>query len=244
MSSTIHRPSTSSVVDEPRSAPRRSRGERLRGIGGRISLSHGLMVVAALVTFVAVSSVLRERGSLVEIAVADRTMLVGSTVTPADVRVVAVEADSPLLDRFVPMAEFRSSRLSRSLAPGDPLLSGDLDVRDVGDVARSVAIELDPVVVAALDLRVGDEVDIIGSDAGGRIGFVRDGLLVLRVGSPQSTSGAFDRQSRASFIVVQVTPAQAVDLATAQRSGSIDIVRSTGTDALDLETLPSGGVGS
>ncbi len=200
----------------------------------RITLAHGLMALAGIVTFVSVSSVLDEQSETVVVAVARDEMTAGSVIRPADVanqfELIEVRADSPLLDGTVDPALIRDGQLIRSLGIGEPLRGSDLVPIAAGSIARTISIPVEDVVLTGLGLAVGDRIDVIGLGSQGSLEFVIVDAAIARLPNGSASSGAFAVRAD-GFVTIEVTESEALLLAAALRAGDVEIIRSTGADA-------------
>ncbi len=209
----------------------------------RFSLAHACMVVAALVTFVAVTSILRERNEMRTVAIARTELAAGSTIDgqsmDAGFDVVSVRADSPLLDGVANPTAIPSGQLSRPIAAGEPLRSTDVVPVESGSAIRTITVAVDEVTLTGLGLQVGDAVDVIGAADDGTLGFVVAGVRVARLPGGTAAGGAFAVREDA-FVTVEVSDAEALRIVGALRAGDVEIVRSTGAAALSPEAAGNG----
>lgn len=202
----------------------------------RFSLAHGCMVVAALVTFVAVTSVLRERNEMRSVAIARTELAAGSTIDgqaiTAGFDVVSVRADSPLLDGVANPAAIPTGQLSRPIGAGEALRSTDVVPVESGSAVRTMTIAVDDVTLTGLGLQVGDAVDVIGATGDGTLDFVVAGVRIARLPGGTTAGGAFAVRADA-FVTVEVSDAEALRIVGALRAGDVEIVRSTGAASLN-----------
>ncbi len=189
----------------------------VRRVIAQLQIGHAVMGLAGLATFVAVSSVLADRRATVEVYVAAAPTTAGSLVAPSDLNVVAVAADSPLLEQLVRAGDGVDGRFRRDLAAGAVVLTADLLPAQSTIGHRTMTLPVDDVVLAGLGLVPGDQVDVIGHLPEGATGYVVAGVVVAQLST-----------SRDAFITLQVDQAQALRLADAMRNGDVAIVRSTG----------------
>lgn len=203
----------------------------MANLPSRITLTHGLMVVAALLTFVGVSSVLRDRAETVDVLVAATSIQSGATVLPTQLDVVTVRAADPLVEHFVRPADFVGGQAGRTIGAGEPVLSGDVVPIESGLGVRTFSLPIDERVVDGLGLLAGDRVDVVGFDTDGWIGVVAADLKVTRLpgsGSPGNFGGSLGPM----FLTVEVTTQQVLRLVEALRVDDVEIVRSTGAPTL------------
>ncbi len=192
------------------------------------------MVLAGIVTFLTVSSVLRDRQETVAVMVANQELVAGSGLEAGAFETVQLQADSQLVGQLATVSDLsQPGQLGRDLGPGEPLLVSDIRPMEDDNALRTIAIPVWRSTIAGLGLRIGDRVDLIGAGQNGELGFVVTDAAVSRL--PGATSaGAFGSEAgRESWITVQVTDQGALDIALALRAGDIEVVRSTGAAQLD-----------
>lgn len=198
-------------------------------------MAHGLMVLAGVITFLTVNSVLRDRQETVEVVVAGHELLAGVGLSADAFQVVSIPADSDLVGQLATTNDIAHDvRLGRDLASGEPLLLTDIRTGDVESGVRTLAIPVWRSTIEGLGLQTGDHVDLIGADADGQLSYVVVGSVISRLPSGSSTGGAFGGDTaRDSWITVEISDRDALDLALAMRAGSIEVVRSTGAPRMD-----------
>lgn len=195
----------------------------------QFTMAHGLMVLAGVITFLTVSSLLRDRNETITVVVASQELLAGSEVAANAFRAVDIPADNDLATELVLHTDLvGGGQLARNLAPGEPLLRSDI-LPSASEVAqRTITIPVWRSTIAGLGLQIGDHVDLIGNNDSGTVAFLVSDSIVSRLPSASSTGAFGSTSGRESWITVQVDESQALDLATALRSGDIEVVRSTG----------------
>ncbi len=203
----------------------------------RLTMAHGLMVLAGLVTFVSVSATLADRSATAQVAVARDDLAAGQVLSSADLvarfDVVDVHADSPLLDGVADPTSMLEGQLARDLASGEALRSTDIVPVAEQSVARTITLPVDAVVLTGLGLTLNDSIDVIGLDPNGELSFVVIDAAIARLPGEQTSSGAFAvRQD--SFVTIRVSDTEALAVAAALRAGDIEIVRSTGAAPLGV----------
>lgn len=197
-----------------------------------LTLTHGLMVVSALLTFVAVSSVLGDRSATVEVLVVRSAVEDGAPVRADNLEVVNLAVGHPLLDQLTPTSGFDEGLAQRPIAAGEPLLRSDVLVIGPGAGGRTFTVPVDERVIEGLALRRGDRVDVVGVNSSGHVEVVASDLEVARL--PDSDAGGFTGSLGASFVTVEVTPDEVLHLVAALRVEQVEIVRSTGAPPLVL----------
>ena len=212
-------------------ASRRSPQVLARLAPSGLTLAHGLMVISALLTFVAVSSVLEDRSATVEVLVVRSTIQDGAPVRADNLTAITIAAGHPLVDQLTPALAFDEGLARRPLQPGEPLLRSDVLVVEGRGGARTFTVPVDDRVIEGLALRPGDRIDIVGVGASGGIDVVASDLEVARLPDGSATGG-FAGSVGSSFVTVEVTPAEVINLVAALRVDEVEIVRSTGAPPL------------
>lgn len=205
------------------------------------SLAHLLMVVAGLITFIAVAVVLRDRSAVLEVVVAGEALDEGSPVSSALMETVEIAANDPLAAYFVVVGTDVSGQyLARPIAKGEPILGSDLQIADEAPGRRTMTLPVDRLVLAGLGLRFGDRVDLIATTSDGASGFVVADVEVVRLPSSETLPG-FGAAAAASWVTIEVSEAQALAIASAQATATVDVVRSSGASPLQhFETVKVG----
>lgn len=194
------------------------------------------MVVAGLLTFVLVASVLQDRSETEQVWVVDTDVAPGAAIEASDLVAVEVAADAPLLGPLLRVTDgVPIGRVRNGVVAGEPLLASDLVAVDESSVGRTFTIPIDTMVVDGLGLIRGDRVDVIGSSIGGDMGYVVVDVEVVRLPGA-STSGAFAAAgSRTTWVTVSIDDAQALALSAAIDRGEVQLVRSTGAAAITVD---------
>ena len=211
---------------EPPRAPRPSR----QGLSTRVSFGHVVMIVAGLLAFVIVASVLRSQDATVAVAVARHDIAAGAPVRLSDVKAADLPADSSLLGTLARLEDVKSSsgaRAGRAIRAGHPLTKDDLRPEAASDGRRAMSIPIDEQHAAGGQLAVGDRVDVIAVDKQtGEPTFVLDDAEVIGVSSGKA--GGIGGVSKAFHVTVAVTAPESLALAAAIRHADVEVVRSTG----------------
>jgi hypothetical protein len=186
------------------------------------------MVLAGLATFVLVTVALRDRSATVEVLVAAEAIEAGTPLAGAALRPVPVDAGSGVVDALVPEDEADLTlTVARPLVAGEPVLRSDLVPGASAAGLRTVALPVEHLVLDGLGLRVGDRVDVVAVDAAGVSRFVAVGVRVARLPGPGPVGLGRSAES-SSWLTVEVSDQQALDLAAASAGGDLVVVRSTG----------------
>lgn len=202
-----------------------------RRIGRRLSATHILIAVVVILAFVLNLLVLQDRSATTLVAVADQRLIAGSPVEPSSLRLVPIDAGFEGLANLVTDGElggYEGWVLSRTIPEGGLIDRSALVEPGEGAALRSMSLPVPAEHAAGGALVEGDRIDVI-SVSDGEAGYVASDLEVVAVAD--RATGAIG--SIAEFhVVVSVTAEQALALALALDSGSIEIVRSTGAESV------------
>lgn len=215
----------------PEAAPTEPNGPRRRiHLRGRIERGHVIMVVCGILAALLVAWVLRTNQDTVSVAVADRDIAPGASVTRDAVSWVSLPAHSVLTPTLAGAAEINASRppvAATRIRQGDPIRRTDLGAALASNQrAMSIPVTVDH--AAGGQLAEGDRVDVIAPAASGSV-YVLRGAPVLSV--PARARGPAtlgDATAGNYFVVVGVGPDEALRLASAVREGKVEVLRSTG----------------
>lgn len=199
----------------------------------RFGLPHALIAVAAILAFLFNVLALQNRDETVLVAVADTSIAEGSALSPDMIRLEPLPTTFGGLDNLI--TEDATGGLTGAIVTR-PISEGQLLDRSAfvepgsADGLRSMSIPVAVEHAAGGSVSTGDRVDVI-SVVDGEPRFVATDLEVLRV-SDQDQDGRL-AGTTAFHVVVGVTPEQALELAGAIDVGSIELVRSTGAEAVE-----------
>ena len=196
----------------------------------------GLM--AALAVFVLVIVLLQDRREMVTVAMTSERVPAGATITEGMVERAEVPASVRFSGDLVPFDEAVGATASRTLQPGEPVPRSAVGARNESSGARVMAIPVESWQAAGGELDVGDRVDVIDTGDGGPR-YVLSGAAVVGRATSDRSGGLVGSQSSGDlWISVEVTAAQALDVASVIDGGDFVLVRSTGaTD--DATAAPS-----
>lgn len=198
-----------------------------RRTGRRLSANHVLIAVVVILAFVLNLLVLQDRSSSQLVAIADRPLTTGTPLTDDSIRLVPVdssfeglpslvsEGDLPVLEGWV---------VGRAIPEGGLIDRAALVEPGEASGLRSMSIPIATEHAAGGALVSGDRVDVISVGDGVASFVARD----LEVTGVSESAGAAIGAASAYNVVVAVTADQALALAQAIDSGSMEIVRSTG----------------
>lgn len=195
-------------------------------------MTHALIAVVVILAFVLNLLVLQDRSSTALVAVADQPIAGGTVLDLDTIRLVPVDADFAGLDALVgenSLASLEGWVLGGPIAEGTPLRKVDLVEPGPSSGLRSMSLPVPVEHAAGGSIGPGDIVDVIAV-ADGSASFVATGLEVISVADRSTGSiGA----TGSYHIVVAVEAEQALRLAAALESGSIELLRSTGAGQIE-----------
>lgn len=230
------------TVDNGNKTQPLARGDRLipprRPVTTRVSPGLALAVVAGVL---AALFYLRATGGPdgVPVAIAARDIPAGEAVGIGDLRFSEVVASPRLLAKLVPRGELgalNGSITARSVAEGSPLLRADLVTAAASGQQRAMSLPVEREHAVGGALRPGDRVDVIDGADGS---YVVTDAEVLAVPNLSSSDLAGTRNYA---ITIAVDAQGALRLATAIAGGKVEVVRSTGAEAIPAPTAaPVGG---
>jgi Flp pilus assembly protein CpaB len=197
----------------------------------RPALAHILIALAAVLAFGLNYLALQTRDAIVIVAVADSDFDAGSTVRTSAFRLEEVDADLPGIDGLLAEADIGSVDgwiVQHAMPEGSLVPMSALVPPATHAGLRLMSIPVTAEHAAGASITAGDRIDVI-SVVEGVPGFVAEALEVISVSD--SDQGALS-VGTGYFVVVAVDPGQALALAVAIDSGSLDLVRSTGAEAI------------
>ncbi|MDP9388566.1 MAG: RcpC/CpaB family pilus assembly protein [Actinomycetota bacterium] len=203
-------------------------GPPRRPVSARVPPSLALAVVAGVL---AALFYLRGTGGPegVRVAVAARDIPTGEAVGMGDLRFSEVVASPVLLRQLVPrgdLAALKDSIAARRIVEGSPLLRADLVAPAAGRQQRAMSLPVEREHAVGGALRPGDRVDVIDGAEGS---YVVTNAEVLAV--PDLSTGTLSGTGDYA-ITIAVDAQAALRLAAAIAGGKVEVVRSTGADAL------------
>lgn len=194
----------------------------------RITASHLLMVLAAVLAFATNVIVLRNQDETRSVAVTTSRIEAGRTLTASDFAEAPVDLGDDLFATLIPWE--RSPTLAgmvaaRTMGAGQMVMAADMRPAAAPDRLRAISIPIDPEHAVGGDLVAGDRIDLISVSEEGST-YVLSAAEVLSVPAPGRGSiagvGGF-------YLVVAVDAEQALAVASAIQLGAIEVVRSTGS---------------
>ncbi|MGH9126213.1 MAG: hypothetical protein ACRDZ8_16035 [Acidimicrobiales bacterium] len=179
-----------------------------------------------------------ERGSTTTIPVAAHPIAVGATVNAGDTRIVTVHSsDTGVLSGILPVSSVGAGWVATvPIVAGDPITRSE--VARAASGTQGLGAMSVPAAVADADggqIVAGDLVDVISMNStGGGPQYVAQGLRVLSVAPPSSSSGVLTTGNGDYYVVVAVDRPTALRVASALAAGSagnssgVLVVRTTG----------------
>lgn len=211
----IERPADGWSLPAARQRPRAATRVPLGALGA---------IVAGMLAFLLVLVGTGDRRKTVAVAVAAHDIAPGQLVTPADVRRVALPADSPLLGSLVAGSPPEAGLVAtHRIAEGEPLGRSSLVAPAAGGGLRAMSLAVPVERAVGGDLSAGDRVDVVDSSVDPASYVARD-LEVLAVSISNGALGS----ATPNAVTVAVDDAGALALAGAVARGKVDLVRSTG----------------
>lgn len=185
-------------------------------IGAVVALAFSLNLLA-----------LQDRNATRMVAVADRPLLAGSLLSLEALRFIPVVEGFEAIDSMLEepnASDYEGWVLQRSLAEGDLVLPSALAEPAAPTGLRSMSIPVPVEHAAGGTLSPGDRIDVI-TVLDGSASYVVSGVEILSVSDTDlgSLGGLAEYH-----IVVAVDGEEALELAIAINSGSLEVIRSTG----------------
>lgn len=205
-----------------------------RNMLSRIRLGHVVMALAALFALLLNLAVLRGNQDTIEVAVAASDISAGTTLSMSHFALSEVPDDGLLSARFVAgdgIGRAVGQLATRPIGEGQPILESDLLVVENRDGLRAMSIPIDQTQAVAGNISAGDSVDVVL--VLDRVAtFIAVDVQVLAV--PDTGTNALG--ARTGYApTVAVDAEEALRIAAALGSGTVHIIRSTGSALPDLE---------
>jgi Flp pilus assembly protein CpaB len=225
------------VADSGRGLEAGSGGEApsvRRKLMSRLRLGHVVMVAAALFALVLNLLVLQDNRETIEIVVAATDLGAGTTLARAHLSPVEIPADDALAARLVradALDQWLGQLTTRSIGNGEPILKSDLLVVSAQDGLRAMSIPIDQSQAVAGGVTAGDAVDVV-LVVDGVATYIATNIQVL--GVPDSGTNALG--ARTGYApTVAVTATEALRIAAALDTGTVHLIRSTGSGLPELD---------
>lgn len=203
-----------------------------RRIGSRLSTGHVVMIVAALLAALLNFSALRARDDTVRVAVAVRDVPAGAPVEADAVRFTDARLDDDVVATLLSpeqVARVEGWIATQPIAPGEPIRASDLRAPAAPKAQRAMSLPIDPAHAVAGALRSGDRIDVI-TVRDGKADYLVTDAEVLAASGPEQRGGLGDTYRYS--VTLAVDDETALRLAAALHTGALDVVRSTGSTAV------------
>ena len=198
----------------------------------RPSLSHLLIGLAVVLAFVFNLLAIQDRSATTLVAVANRPLQLGTALTSDDLRFVPVASDFDGLGSLLTETQAQVVEgwiVDRAIPEGGLVVSESLAQPGASNGLRSMSVAVSVEHAAGGTIRSGDRIDVIAV-VDGVASFVAADVEVL--GTADTSDGALGAIGD-YFVVVAVNADQALAIAAAVDSASVEIVKSTGASAVD-----------
>lgn len=204
-----------------------------RPVRRRLSLTHVLIAAAVVLAFVLNMVALQERAATTLVAIADRSLAAGSTLSVDDVRLVPIGADFDGLAGLINESGLASREgwvLTRNITAGGLLDADSLARPGTDDGLRTMAVPVAMEHAAGGTIAPWDRVDIIVV-ADGVASYAATDIEVVAVSAESERSLG----SIGSYhLVLAVDADQALVLAEAIAGDGIEVVKSTGAPVIEM----------
>jgi Flp pilus assembly protein CpaB len=205
-----------------------------RNVLSRLRLGHIIMALTALLALLLNLAVLRGNQDTVEVAVAASDISAGTTLSMSHFTLSDVPADDVLTARLVAGDEVNRAvgqLATRSIGAGEPILESDLLVVENQEGLRAMSIPIDQTQAVGGNVTAGDSVDVVLVLDGVATYVAVDVQVLVVPGTGTNALGA-----RAGYApTVAVDAEQVLRIAAALDSGTVHIIRSTGSALPNLE---------
>lgn len=202
---------------------------RRRAPWTRLSVGHLLMLVAGALAALANFAILRANDDSTLVVAAARDIPAGWSLTPEDLKLVALAADRNVLSGLVVSPDAVAGMLtSHAIAAGDLMLPSSVAKSNPNGL-RTMSLPIDKAHAIGGALRPGDIVDVIAVNSEA-VEYVGIGLTVVAV-APGGQSGLSVADDY--HVVVDVDASTALRLAAALAGDGLEILRATGAPPPD-----------
>lgn len=217
-----------SAADER--APSGRPARRRRSVAERFTPAMLVGLVAALVAFVVVAAVLKDRRATTTALVPTRAIAAGEALTPAVVRVVEIPVADGVTSALVTEADLKSGTLvaGRTLVVGEPVARSAVGAQSARPAARVMSLPLAGWGAAGGELSVGDQIDVIDTRADTTAYVVQGATVVARSGSTGGAGTGLGVTTSQVWVSIEVSQDQALLVAAVVEADKFVVVRSTG----------------
>lgn len=210
-----------------------------RGLWGRLSIGHVLMLVAGLIAILLNFAVIRARDEVFQVAVAGQTVLAGTELNQQMFTFTEVKMQEDALRQLVQpeaIGSVEGQIAASTITQGELLQRSDWTDPAAPLELRSISIPVNREHAVGGRLAKGDRIDVIAVDED-KARYVLVDAEVLEIADPGT--GGLTSTSQFWFTVA-VTADQALELSPVIRDGKFEVVRSTGSAAPEnLEFAPA-----
>ncbi len=200
----------------------------------RITASHLLMVLAAVLAFVTNVMVLRSQEETRPVVVAASAIEAGRTLSATDFKVAEVDLEDDLFANLTPWEQASGLTglvAARAIGAGQMVVAADVRSPAAPNGLRAISIPIDPEHAVGGALIAGDRIDLISVTEEASTYVLAD-VEVLAV--PAEARGSLTGTG-GYYLVVAVNADQALAVADAIRGGQVEIVRATGSTVIEVE---------
>jgi Flp pilus assembly protein CpaB len=207
------------------------------GVRGRFGTAHLIAAIAGITAALLLLSWTRSQEQVLSVVVAADEIRVGSRVGAGNLKLIEIPASTSIATSIVRGAELDTlvgQVATRSILIDEPILRTDLRPAATSTGLRAMSISLPPSNAVGGDLAVGDLVDVlvVGDDTSR---FVAEQVPVLDLPA-QVTTGLVTPAST-WWVTLGVEGAEALEIADGVERGTIYLLRSNGTSALNVRQL-------
>jgi len=200
----------------------------------RLTASHLLMILAAVLAFATNLMVLRGQEETRPAVIATGRIEAGRVLVATDLTVAEVDVDDGLFATLLPGEQspgLVGMVAARTIEAGHLLSVDDLRPPAAPSAHRAISIPVEVEHAVGGGLVPGDRIDLIAISERGPE-YILAGAEVLEV--PSTARGSLTGAT-GFFVVVAVDDQQALAVAAAIRSGDIEIARSTGSSPVEAQ---------
>lgn len=202
-----------------------------RLLGRRLSASHLLIGIVVILAFALNLLALSDRSASTLVGIADRELAAGTVLDAEDIRWVPVANSFEGLEALVGEAEagaLAGRVLTHDIADGAPLLRSGLAEAAAPKGLLAMSIPIGEEHAAGGTISGGDRVDVIAV-LDGAADYLLSDVLVLTAGERGASIGDLGE----GHLVLAVSDTEALALATAMHTASLEVVKATGARRSD-----------
>ena len=214
----------------PVGAVRRSRvGGSRRSLAERVTPAMIVGLLLALLSFVLVAAVLRDRREMTTALVPVRVISAGEALTAESVEVVKLPKSVEFSAALISEADLASGSLvaGRVLPVGEPITRSAVGSGSARAPVRVIALPLAGWGAAGGELEVGDQVDVVDTRSDATV-YVVQGATVIDRSAASVAGSPLGSASNQVWVSIEVTEEQALQIAAVVEADKFVLVRSTG----------------